>query len=274
MPRLFRRTYRLQVDTLEIEGLNVGFTIERTLRRRPGRCEIKVWNLSADHRSQLETLPAGGVYVRLEAGYDDATGRGQIFEGRLHRARTERSGADLITTIRSRDGGGTTSARTSRSHAAGASVASVVRGLVADLGIGEGNLPDVLDRLTLGGVGSFSAGVAVSGGTADELDGIMDSAGYEWSVQDGAIQVLERGAGLTRPAVLLSPETGLIGRPTVDEHGKIQAETLLIPALVPGALVLIETTDRTGTYRIEQARFRGELDGGDWGVSLTCGVPT
>lgn len=281
MARLFIRAYDLQVDTIRLRsragtGLNVAFSVERTLRRqRAGAVTVKVWNLSEDHRRQLESIGRGEVFVRFSAGYEDDRGIGQLFEGRLHRATTERAGPDLITTIRSRDGGHATStARSSRSFSRGASVGSVVSGLVDDLGLGLGNLPDVLGSLTIGdGVGSFAEGFVASGSSAEELDAIFAAGGYEWSVQDGAIQVLPRGVGLTRPAVRLVSSTGLVSTSPPDERGKVEVVAKMIPELCrPGQLFTLEEP-RAGTYRIEKAVAAGEFDSTDsWGVKAT-GAP-
>lgn len=271
MTRLFDRRYRLQVDTLEITELDIAFSFERTLRRRPGRCELKVWNLSETHRRQLEQLQAGHVFVELEAGYADGVSR--IFRGELHKASTVRTEPDIVTTIASRDGRGPHAARTARSHAAGTPVATVVRGLVSDMGVGEGNVAQVLATATMGGVGTFARGATVSGSAADHLDRVLSSTGHEWSVQEGALQVLPRGGALQRTAVRLAPETGLIGSPARDEHGKLKVTTLMIPDLVPGRLVRVESADVQATLRIEQAICKGESAGDAWGYELTCGEP-
>jgi hypothetical protein len=269
--RLFMRDFSLQVDTLEIRELNVAFAIERTLRRRPGRAEIKIWNLSATHRHQLEQLTPGHVFVEFRAGYVEQTSL--LFRGELHEARSERSGADIVTTVRSRDGGGAHSARVSRSHRPGASFGAVVRGVISAMGIGEGNLGDFLPTATMGGVGVFANGATTSGSAADELDRLMSSADLEWSVQEGALQVLQRGRALQRTAIRLATETGMLESPSREKDGKIKVRTLLIPDLVPGRLVQIESADIVGTYRVEQAAYRGEFDGGDWGIEITCGAP-
>lgn len=271
MTRLFRRTYRLQVDTIAIRDLNVAFAIERTLRNRPGRAEVKVWNLSADHRRQLERLRPGHVFVEFHAGYED--GASMLFRGELHRAHSERSGPDIVTTVQSRDGGAAHEARVSRSHRRGVSLGAVVRDLVASMGIGEGNLGDFLPSATLDGVGTFHAGTTIAGSAPEELTRLLRSANLEWSVQDGALQVVPRGRALTRPAIRLAPDTGLLGSPARDKDGKLRARTLLIADLTPGRLVQVESEDTLGTFRVEHANYKGELDGPDWGIEITCGDP-
>lgn len=269
MTRLFRRDYVLQVDTLEIRDLNVAFAIERTLRRRPGRAEIKVWNLSSSHRAQLEALSPGHIFVEFRAGFVGETSL--LFRGELHEARSERSGNDIVTTVRSRDGGGAHGARVSRSHAPGASLETVIDGVVDAMGIGEGNLRDVLSSATMGGVGVFAGGATTSGSAADELDRLTGSAGLEWSIQEGVLQVLPRGRALQRTAIRLAPETGMLDSPTREKDGKIKIKTLLIPDLVPGRLVEVESDFVRGTFRVEAAAYRGEYAGSDWGIEVTCG---
>lgn len=269
--RLWNRTYRLQVDTLEITDLEVAFSIERTLRRRPGRCEVKIWNLSQDHRRQLERLRPGHVFVEFHAGFDGENSL--LLRGELYRADSVWSATDVITTIRSRDGGVAQSARVSRSHRPGASWGTVVRDVVNAMGIGSGNLGDFLSS-TMSGVGNFAGGATVTGSAGDALDRMMRSADLEWSIQNGALQVLRRGDGLRREAVRLAPGTGLIGSPARTEKNKMKVAAKLIPGLVPGALVRLESADHQGTFRIEAAIYKGESRGKDWGVELTCGEPT
>lgn len=264
--RLFRRTYSLQVDSILLSGLQIAFSVERTLRRRPGACEIKITNLSEEHRRQLERLRSG-IFVDLSAGYDLTHTR--VFRGELHQVHTDRQLPSIITVIQSRDGHRAHSARTSRSHRAGTTLASVVRGLVEDMGVDEGNLADVLPDL--GGV--FARGVSVFGSATDQLDRMTTTAGLEWSIQDGALQVLPRGRALQRTAVRLTKDSGLVGSPARgagEDAGKITVRTLMIADLVPGRLVQIESADVSGFFRIEKAVCKGDLFGDQWGYELTC----
>lgn len=273
MTRLFDRRYRLQLDTIQVEELNVAFSVVRTLRRRPGRSEVKVWNLSETHRRQVEELRPGQVYVELHAGYADGITR--IFRGRLHRAQSVRQGANWVTSVTSRDGRGASSARTSRSFRAGTSIATVARGVVADMGVDEGNVGDD-DALSFeGSAGVFAGGATVVGNAAEQLDGILASTGREWSIQDEAVQVLRRGHALTRPAVRLAAETGLRDDPgpTRDERGRLHCRVDLIPDITPGALVSVESALHRGTFRVEQVTYKGELDGADWHIDLVCAEP-
>jgi len=267
--RLFKRAYRLQVDDIEISGLEIAFSVERTLQRRPGRAEVKIWNLSRDRRRALEALQRA-IRVELYAGYEDDTPL--VFAGELHRAESTDEGATVVTTIRSRDGGRAHGARVSRSHAAGASWTSAVRSVLEAMGIGEGNLGSFATA-TMGGLSTFAAGVTLTGDAGEGLDRLMRSADLEWSVQGGALQLLPRGGGLTQPAVRLAPGTGLVGSPTRGDRGRVIVNAKMIAGLVPGALIQLQSADHDATLRIERAVHKGQLSGKDWGAGLTCAEP-
>lgn len=270
MTRLFGKSYQLQVDTILITGLDVAFSVERTLRRRPNRAEIKVRNLTQDHRRQLEGLPRNRVFTRLEAGYDDERGRGLIFQGELHDAPSKADGNDWVTTVKSRDGHGAHGRRVSSSHTPGTSLRSTFSTLAGAMGVGEGNLDEVLDGASMGGVSAFDGGVSLSGAAGDELDRLCDSADLEWSIQDGALQLLRRGGALLREAILLSSSTGMFGSPSLNNDGKLEIRTALIPQLVPGCLIRVESLDRSGTYRVEKATYKGDTASDEWGIEALC----
>lgn len=80
--------------------------------------------------------------------------------------------------------------------------------------------------------------------------------------------ILPVGGALQRTALLLSPETGLLDSPEIGDHGHVKAKALLIPDLVPGRLVVLESELARGTYRIEKAEYTGDTAGEDWDVEL------
>ena len=104
-----------------------------------------------------------------------------------------------------------------------------------------------------------------------ELGRLCDSIGYTWSVQDGNLQLLPNGGALAREAILLSPDTGLVGSPEQGKHGVVKAKAFLVPGLVPGQTVQLQSRGTSGNYRIETAEYTGESRGtgpGSWGVEM------
>ena len=79
---------------------------------------------------------------------------------------------------------------------------------------------------------------------------------------------LDRGKALSSTAVRLAPETGLIGSPTVDKDGILEATMQMIPDIRCGGLVTSDARRVKGAYRIEEAEWVGDSSGADWGITV------
>ena len=265
----FGRICEINVGGLRVESLRVGFTIDKTTKREPNTAEIAVYNLSRAHRQALETgygkLRVPGtklkaIPVRVAAGYA-ASGMSLLFYGQLREvfSRPERDGS-WITILRSGDGDRATRARATFGFRPGVSLTRVV---------GLGNASKQLAAATLHGVGAtISRGATFEGAAPEQLDTVLRSAGYEWSIQDNALQVVPIGKSLDTQGVLLSPETGLVDVPTTDEKGNLQARALLLPGLVPGRRVKVRSSTIQGVWRLERVRYVGDTHGEDWVAEL------
>lgn len=268
MPRLFKKTWKVSVDTIQTDAHDVAFQIVKTRKRQPNTCSLTIWNLSEPQRRALEALSIpqktaagkqrtgrGKIRVQVEAGYDGETSL--LFRGDLRTAVTTREGPDLVTTIEGDDGGrDVLLARVSRSYRPGTPVVTVIRDLVTALGIGEGNL-NSLAYTTRGG-STFAGGTTLSGKADENLTRLLHSCGVTWSVQNGALQVLQAGKALATTAVLLTPSTGLIGTPCVSPEGLIMAEALLVPGIFPGGRVKIQCPTLTGLYTVYNVSHVGD----------------
>ena len=262
---LFDRRATLTVGTIQIEALRFAFAVDASIKPQPNKASIRVWNMNPDHRSQIEQMAS--VPVRLDAGYKDATQT--IFLGDLRTCPSTREGADLITVVESGDG--ERAIRTSRvaiSVAKGSSTEVVLRDVATALGVGRGNLDDAVRKLRALGPGIFPAGTVLTGSAAREMASICKSLNLEWSVQKGALQILERGKALAGEAILLSKYTGMIGAPTVDNKGILSVSSLLNPEIFPGRLLVLEGDRLRGQYRITECSFVGDTRGGDWRVDM------
>jgi hypothetical protein len=264
----------LILDTLRIRGLDIQFTIEKSARHEPNKAQIKVWNLTRDHRRQIQSLSrsrgAGRIRAQLEAGYEGMTGI--LFSGNLRTADSAPEGPDYITSVEGEDGGHAyQTTRVNESFPPGTSIATPVRACARALGVGLGNLEDAIASATLEGGGTtFPSGTAISGRAADELTELLRSCGLRWSVQNGVLQILRRNEALQSTAVRLTPTSGLIGIPSVDADGKVKARALLNSDIYPGRTVQFETIDLSGTYRVEKAKYIGDSFGQDWYVDVEC----
>ena len=269
--QLFGRSCRLTLGTTQIEcfdatnaGLAITFHVKKNLKPEPNAVEIKVWNLAQATRKSVETPKT--VPVKLEVGYggDYFT----LFVGQLHSAHSLVDGPDIVTTISGGDSeAGLLASRTLVQVPASASPAQILNFAAQSLvaaGIGAGNLGSLAPSASTGGPARTLHGVA-----SKVFGQVARANGLEWSVQDGALQVLPIGGTLGATAVRLSSDSGMIGSPTVDTKGILSVRSLIQPDLFPGRPVIVDGATLQGAYRIEEADFVGNTQGdGPWYANL------
>lgn len=268
MARLFKRAAALTVGTLRFTALDFSFTVTKSLDREPNTAEVKIFGLSESSRQSVEQ--AEDQRVRLEAGYEIGDGTSVIFEGNLRKGSSTRTGPDVITTVEAGDGERAyRGARVNRSFGPGTSLRAVIEALGDALGVGTGNLPETASGADFEGLGdTFEEGVVISGAAREELSGLLDSAGIEWSVQNGNLQLLSRRRALDATAIRLSAQTGLIESPSIDSEGVMNAKALLISEIFPGRKVEIVSDFVSGFYRVTKATYVGDTAGTDWFVNI------
>lgn len=298
----FQRAYRLVIGTVGIDatagvGLNslrIAFSVQRDVKRTPNNCEVRVYNLTRDHRAALAKLPS--VRIRLEAGY--VGDLGTIFDGDLRSARTRREGPDLATCASGGDG--ETQCRTAhigKTFAAGTPVGTVLQELGKAMGVGPGNLRDFQGAQLANGSKRLTRPLTLHGPVYDELEFFTRSCGLRWSIQDSALQI--RDAGLPvgdREGPLLRKDTGLIGEvqietvvagaekvkglvksnKTLQGEGftagttKVTGVCLLRPDLIPGVPLRVESEAFTGNLVCVATTHVGDSHSTDqWSVEWT-----
>jgi len=248
--------------------LRVSFKITKTLQKEPNVAEVTIWNLAQDSRSALQEK---GILTEIEAGYFDNTSL--IFKGDLDYGATTRDGADWITTLQSSDGSRQyRSSRINLSFDKGTAMGDALRTAAEAMGLGLGNITDELGKgLPRESATEFVKGLVLSGRAPEQFDKIVKRAGFNWSIQDGQVQITRAG-GVVNPneVIVLQPGSGLIGSPERGEDGIVKATALLQPELLPGKKVQIRAVKRDdkfevdGFYRIEKLDIVGDTGGGEW----------
>jgi hypothetical protein len=274
--KLFGRKWSIVVDRLNVSDLDMSFTVEKTLKPEPNTCELNIWNLNEEHRAQLESLRPKknalvGIPVKIEAGYDAATSL--IWLGDLRTVESVKIDADWLTTLGCGDGEkAIKNARVNLSFNVGARVDTVLRGLAKAMGVGLGNTELFAARLLLSSLGAqiASQGLVVSGSAADQLTAWCRTLGLEWSIQDGALMFLEFGEPLPTQVLLLSPSTGLIGSPTVDNEGQLTVTMLMIPGVMPGSFLVLNSDRIKGNYRVISTKHTGDTFGTPWYIEVVA----
>jgi hypothetical protein len=268
MADLINRTYRLAVDDLVITGLRLSFRIEKTLKPDPNVAEISVDNLT---ESQREAITAKKTpLVRLSVGYQKE--ETQIFYGSLVHVQHSFEGADIRTTLSTGDGiEEYRRKRVFASFGPKTSTAIVFQALLKNLGLKRGNADRFVTKLKTGLKAQiYLEGVSLAGSCAAELTALCKSANLEWSIQDGAYQILDKNESLNKFAIVLDggarnrPNTGLIGSPSISNKGIVSGKSLIIPDMYPGRQVEIKSRFLSGRYRLDKVTYTGDTHGSDW----------
>lgn len=275
--RLFDRRVVVTIHRLQLSGVRIAFQVERSLKKDPNTCELRLWNLNEDHQKALQEQ--GVIPVILQAGYAqpplstateaaladidlerDVADLPVIYQGELRRAWTSREGSDWVTTIRSGDGERQRK-RVQLKFKPGLRWRQMLRKLAEEAGVGLGNALDAI-----GGVADIeiSTGVSLTGDALGQLDRMLAGVGFEVSVQDGQLQVLGAGEPLRGTAVELSEATGLVDSPEPGSDGHVELRALLQPGLEPGRRIYLKAKRVEGYYRVQRWTAIGDTHGQDW----------
>ena len=263
MERLWQRNIAVTYGSKEtgeavrFTGLRVIFQVEKNSESTANTAKISVFNLGARGRALAEKKKA---VVLLQVGYGEQLA--QLFYGDITRAYISRQGPDWVTTVECGDGSDALrSVHIDKSYAPGVDLKQVMRDVIQSF-VDEGKV--VVGSLL--GLKSEKAqtGIAISGSSKEVLDDLAAKQNLEWSIQDNTLQVLpvDKDSGLS--AVLLTPETGLIGSPVkreIDGGIGIEFKALIQPQLVPGRLVKVKSREIDGVYKLRAVAFAGDSHG-------------
>ncbi len=260
---MFERVVELKVGDTEITGLDIAFEIEKDLTIEPNPCHIEIFNLGPLNRATLSKYKR--VPVVLKAGYKDNVGI--IFQGDMVRCNHTKEDASWKTTLSCGDGAtAIQTKRTNKNYAKGTPVKTVVGDLAKQLRLPSGNLNNQLDKLNV----TLGRSLSISTSPMLAISQILRGQNMNASVQNGALQILKKGAALQKEAISISPESGLMNSPEIGKKGEIVIKARLMPEFAPGRLVHIDSAMYKGFVVIQKARFAGANFGEEWECELEC----
>lgn len=257
--RLYDRTVRVVVappgggEGRAWTDLRITFGVKRTKSKKPSPAQIQIYNLTEDSRSYIES---DNARVWLYAGYGSAPDL--IFGGDVDEVEIKRTGRDVVTTIKARDG-----ARTYREGFLSVTYdpplrsSTLLERIAGEMGIGIGFMPAGLEEI------SYSQGYTIAGPGRDALTEVCSSIGASWSIQDQELQILALGGGTTEEVFLLqsgydgTPNTGLVGSPEKTKKG-VKARILLNGQVKPGRTVRVNAREIQGWYVVSEADHKGD----------------
>lgn len=247
---------------VEITDLRVKFSIERDLSKHPNSCDIEVYNLAQTTRAAVETKP---LLVELAAGHDGVSRL--LSTGDVLFAMSKQEGPEWVTMLQLGDGARATArARAKpRSYGKNTTVKQVLRDIAKSMGQG---LPKNIEA-SADLDAQFANSISLSGYARDEMTKILAPYGYNWSIQNGRLQILRDETART-DMLEISERTGMIGTPSFGDPPKsgkpphVTVKMLLYPELVPGGRIQLTSRAKSGTFKLVKVKHTGDTHGDEW----------
>jgi hypothetical protein len=253
-------------NAIVIDGLRVQINVEKHTDAEPNKADVVIYNCNEQTRAFLEARP---LTVRIDAGYDDNLRH--VFTGNLRHGYSTLAVPNWETHLQLADGDRAWRyARVNRAYKKGTTVATVLQDAAKSMGL-------IVDGRTLASPdlqAQFASGRTLQGATRDELTRLLGPYGYQWSMQDGRMQILKDDDVRQDQAQVISEDTGLIGSPeftSPDKVGKpaaLRLKSLLFPELTPGARIVVRSRGVNGTFRMERVTHDADTHDDSWHTEI------
>nr|WP_156446597.1 hypothetical protein [Bradyrhizobium sp. CCH1-B1] len=252
----------------------------------PNSAEILVTNLS---EATAQKIRKEGQKVSLTVGYQG--GPSIAFTGNIIQKRVGRENpVDTYLAIVAQDGDiAYNFATVSKTLAAGSTFkdqVDVVLEAMKPHGVTKGYISDL-------GAKKMPRARTLFGMARDAMRDIAISAGANWTIQDGKLDVVKFGETKPGDVIVLNSQTGMIGRPVQTFEGVI-ARMLINPRVKPNALIKIDEASidaaaftpgipgalgnsnlakgiaADGLYKIVVVEHHGDTHGNAWYTEVIC----
>jgi len=265
----FIRDYELVItlpnnEAVEIKPeLRVQFQITKSIRGGLNSCALRVYNLNEDKRMKIVKNKQNNLKMikfLFKAGYKNNIGL--LFKGNVWNAYSIKQGADFITIINSLDGGyDMINSFTSKTINGG----NYIEHILADMPNTQKGALTNLKKL-------FRPKVLV--GNSHKL--IEENMGIDetFFIENEKLYVMKDNEVIGDLISLVSPETGLIQTPVIDNQ-QVTFKTLLNPSIKIGHRIQLESSAKwlNGVYKVITIKYTGDNYGNDWTQEVTCYNP-
>lgn len=227
----------------------ISFQVKKTADGKPNKATIQLYNPSPDTVSLVQDR---AVTVQLFAGYDFPW---MIFRGNPIKdgINIERGGPDRVLRMELQDGGRKlATARLDLNLSTNTTLKQALNLVAEQSGLGVGFVEDVDDF-------DFPYGMRLEGSPKDVLERIATISGADFSVQDGAIQIVKEGNDTGEPAVLFSTQNGNLLKVMRKEKGRIDMTAMLEGSIRPGRRFVVESELINGIFKAIDVEHKGDL---------------
>lgn len=240
-------------DALDLSQMHFKFQSAQQEDESPDNCSIRIWNLSDD---TVKKIKGQFSKIVLQAGYEGSA-FGIIFQGTIkqYRQGKETDGISTYLDILAADGDIAYNwSMTKQSFGAGSTLAQRLAAFNTDLGPHGASI--AIDPLIAAGGITNIRGKIAWGLTRGLIRQEAANIGASWGISKGRINIVPLDGYLPGEAVVLTSQTGLIGRVEQTEGG-MKCRCLMNPKLVVGNLLKIDNASINTTTAALNAAFAG-----------------
>jgi hypothetical protein len=266
---MFDRNYELDITfdgiTLEVRPpMRIVFDANKSIYGGLNKCTVTIYNLRESTRLRLIKSPEQNKLVKfsLRVGYQGLLR--DVFRGQVLRGESIRDGVDYVTRLESLDGGfdlqNTAVSKTVRGK--GNAIAQAVEGSQTSVGAITQQSDLIRPRVMVGNM--------------IKVIGDLVEPGQDWYIDDGQLNIIKPNEVIKGFTPVVTAQSGLISTPT-REQGLIEFESLINPSIKIGRLIELQSVTApqlNGRHKVEEINYKGDLDGGDWKMTVKCRVGT
>jgi hypothetical protein len=271
-----------QGRSLDLSALRIKFKVKKTGVMTPNAGDFIVYNVDEQTARLIQNE---FTHVLFQAGY--VGNYGLIFKGNIKQFITGRESAtDTFINLNCGDGDQAYNfAVMNQTVRSGANPQALLNaGLTAMSGQGVGaGYTGALPAQAL------SRGKVMFGNAREHLQKLADTYGFVWSIQDGNVVFLSKGAHLPNEAIVITSKTGMIGtpqqtsegidikcllNPNIRVHGRIKIDNKSVAKMkidfwTPGSPANTPALiSRDGVYYPLVVEHSGDTRGTDWYTNL------
>lgn len=253
---------------IHISGLRIAFEVTKTTDKAANKATITIYNLSAATRNKIQNTDEK---IFLKAGYVDSGGEEVIFAGDIININHKKAYPGFLTIIKAKDGHkALKDTRIALSFRPGATAETILNKVVRTF-----DLSNELKHITIPNK-VYVHGFSFIGPAKIALDKLTAFLGFEWSVQNDMLKIIQKETTDTSRAIVLSAATGLLGSPerlsTVLRKNKGNDKkdkpgwkfvSLLKPQIIPNGRVSVSSSEITNdtVFKVVSVQHSGDVRG-------------
>lgn len=258
-------------ESLGDNALDIDFDINFSDGKDPDVSEVKIYNLSDDSINQIKK----DGYCIVNAGYKHMGNKGNVLSGDIEEVTTSWQGLDKETKIKVTDGGKKwRKAKISKTYKENTKASVIMRDVINVMGYEIVELKPKNDKV-------YKLGKTVNGFCSDILKMLVKDTESKMFVNKNRIYIREQEKG-TKTGFVLSPETGLVGTPTLnkDDSGDKSSDVdtdkgkkenkkekktwdvtcLLNPKIETDSIIKVKSKVLNGIFRVVKGKHTKEFE--------------